>query len=190
MSSDRERWDARHAEQSGQAPRTADPFVRGVLAELGPGANRRALDLASGTGRHALLMAQLGWRVEAWDVSPVALGIVRERAEAQHLSVGTRVADLTELPRGTPAASLVVVVDLLDRDLLARLPELLAPGGAALLSTFTEDWPGSHPSPRFRLKKSELTLLLPGLERVRCVESGGRVGLWARAPGRLVTGAA
>ena len=73
------------------------------------------------------------------------------------------------------------MVDFLDRDLLDRLPELLAPGGAALLSTFTEDWPGSHPSPRFRLKKSELTLLLPGLERVRCVESGGRVGLWARA---------
>lgn len=181
MSSDRERWDARHAGEIGQAPRAADPFVREVLSELGPGADRRALDLASGTGRHALLMATLGWRVEAWDVSPVALELVRERAAALRLSIETRVVDLTELPRETPSASLVVVVDFLDRDLLGRVPELLTRGGAAVLSTFTEDWPGPHPSPRFRLAKSELAALFPGLDRVRFVESGGRVGLWARA---------
>ncbi len=159
MPSDRERWNARHAAAAGQTLRPPDPFVVQVLDELGPGGGRFAIDLACGTGRHALALAERGRAVEAWDVS----------AEA-----------LAQLPPGAPGAQLVVVVNFLDRGLFARLASLLAPGGSAVIATFTRDFPEPHPSPRFRLERGELTHDLPGLERLRAVEGGGRAGLWAR----------
>ncbi|MCC6900867.1 MAG: methyltransferase domain-containing protein [Polyangiaceae bacterium] len=180
MVSDRERWDARHALGKGEPAHSPDPFVAEVLAELGPGHGRRALDLACGTGRHALVAAERGFAVEAWDVSPVALAQLLAHASARGVSVATREVDLTQLPPDTPPAGLVMVVDFLDRDLFPRLGSLLLPGGSLVISTFTVDFPGPRPSGRFRLERGELTRDLPGLERVRAVEGGGRAGLWAR----------
>lgn len=180
MPSDRERWNARHAAAAGQTLRPPDPFVVQVLDELGPGGGRFAIDLACGTGRHALALAERGWAVEAWDVSAEALAQLCERARERGLEIGTRVVDLAQLPPGAPGAQLVVVVNFLDRGLFARLASLLAPVGSAVIATFTRDFPEPHPSPRFRLERGELTHDLPGLERLRAVEGGGRAGLWAR----------
>lgn len=151
-----------------------------VLHALGPGAGRRALDLACGTGRHALLLAQLGWATEAWYVSPVALEVLAERARASGLGVETRAVDLCDRWPELDAPDLLVVVDFLDRGVFAELPSRVGPGGSLVVSTFTEDWPEAHPSPRFRLKKGELSAGVPGLRTLASVESGGRAGLWAR----------
>lgn len=179
--SDRELWDERHARARGEPLRPADAFVLEVLDDLGPGAGRTALDLACGTGRHALALAERGFRVEAWDVSPVGLAVSSERALARGLAVETRLVDLAEELPPVPPVSLVVVVDFLDRALFGRLRQLVRPGGNVVVATFTRDWPDAHPSPRFRLERAELAAGLPGLERVRHVELGGRAGLWARA---------
>ena len=52
----------------------------------------RALDLATGTGRHALRLAEAGFEVDALDISAVALGMARERAAARGLRVNTTYA--------------------------------------------------------------------------------------------------
>jgi SAM-dependent methyltransferase len=180
VSDDRRRWDARHEAERGTPARPPDSFVATVVDELGPGAGRGALDLASGAGRHALLLAARGFRVRAVDVSPVGLDLVRERAEAAGLSVETQAFDLSAGLPESEAWDVIVVVDFLDRALLAELPRRLSPGGSLVVSTFTTDWPEAHPSPQFRLARGELRSTLAGLEHVSVVEEAGRAGIWAR----------
>jgi SAM-dependent methyltransferase len=174
--SDRARWDERHSRSRNQPLSPPDAFVVGVLDELS-GANLRVLDLACGVGRHALHFAARGHRVSAWDVSPVALRILSERAAQRSLEVATREIDLmTELPEGD--FDLVVCVDFLSRTLFDNLHACIRPGGDAIVTTFTVDHPEPHPSPRFRLKMGELTTLANLVTR-RVVEGSGRAGIWA-----------
>ncbi|WP_299033147.1 bifunctional 2-polyprenyl-6-hydroxyphenol methylase/3-demethylubiquinol 3-O-methyltransferase UbiG [uncultured Pseudokineococcus sp.] len=65
-------WDARHA-RSG-TPGDPHPVVRAVVGGLRPG---RAVDLACGAGRHALLLASAGWSVDAVDLSRGGLDVGR-----------------------------------------------------------------------------------------------------------------
>lgn len=141
----------------------------------------RALDLAAGTGRHALVLARAGWDTEAWDVSPVGLSILKRRAEAEQLVVSSRQVDLVldGLPRDVEF-DLVVLVNFLHRPLWSELHSLLVPGGHLILSLPTDDWPGDRPPPRFRLRPTELSGGLPGLETVLVQEEGGRALLLAR----------
>jgi tellurite methyltransferase len=176
VTTDRERWDERHASARALPIAAADPFVLGVLAKLGGG--KSALDLASGAGRHALLLAERGWRVDAWDVSPVALEILGERAASRGLRIEARAVDLMTEPTPEPRFDLVLCVDFLSRPLFGSLPRLLVRGGSAVVTTFTLDFPEEHPSPRFRLARGELESL-PGLVTKLAVEDAGRAGIWA-----------
>ena len=178
--SDRERWDERHAAATQLAP--PDGFVLEALALLGQRTGR-ALDLAAGTGRHALLLAERGFDVEAWDVSPVGLEVLAERARFAELRVRTRVVDLTEVePPPAPAWDLVVVCNYLDRDLLAELSCWVLPGGHALFTTFTVERPGTRPPLERCLATGELDGGLPGLATVYAVERDGRAGILAHRP--------
>ena len=181
MSSDRERWDAVHAAGARDSTEL-DPFVASALdalANLGPG---RALDLASGTGRHALELARRGWRTSAFDVSPVALERLAARAAAERLAVETRALDLVRepLPPETAGAfDLVVVVNFLDRGLLGQLHELVPIGGHLVVATYTEDHPGERPAAEHRLRRGELARGLAGFAPLWALEEGGRAGLVA-----------
>ncbi len=63
-------WDERHARRG--APGTPHAVVDAVTAGLVPG---RAVDLACGAGRHALLLAGRGWAVDAVDTSAEGLAV-------------------------------------------------------------------------------------------------------------------
>ncbi|MCB9578512.1 MAG: methyltransferase domain-containing protein [Polyangiaceae bacterium] len=172
MSHDRERWDARHA-RAGFDERPPNAVVMDLAAGQRQG---RALDLASGSGRHALALADRGLEVEAWDVSPVGLGLCAARARARGLSVVTRVVDLSE-PLPLAVFDLVLMVDFLERRCWPRLPGLLAPDGLLVISTFTVDWPEPHPSRRFRLARGELRQAFPELSPLHYEEAGGRASI-------------
>ncbi|MAF64305.1 MAG: SAM-dependent methyltransferase [Planctomycetes bacterium] len=181
MADERERWDARHTAAVASPLAAPDGFFLDALAVLEGSPGTSALDLASGRGRHALELARRGHATEAWDVSPVALGALSQAAAARELRVVTRAVDLCDgLPEGIVAFDLVVVFDFLDRGLLARLWRLVRPGGHALVSTFTTDRGGEHPSARWCLEPGELAAGLPGLESVLHRERDGRAGLLAR----------
>lgn len=179
----RARWDRRHAAARLAPPRHPDPFVLACLEHL-PGPPGRALDLACGTGRHALLLARRGWEVEAWDFSAVALEVLRERAAAAGLAVRTLLRDLDDpaLAPPRPAPDLVLLVSCFRPELLPRLAGWPAPGGHVLLCAATEDWPGERPPPRFRYPRGAFRAGLPGLETILHREEGGRAGLLARRP--------
>lgn len=58
----------------------------------------RVLDVPCGSGRHALELARRGYRVTGLDVSAEAIEFARGAAEAQHLEVDFRRADMKSLP--------------------------------------------------------------------------------------------
>jgi tellurite methyltransferase len=71
-------------------------------------AARRVLDLGCGVGRHALLLAERGFDVEAIDGSLAGLAVVRETAAARGLPVSLHQGLADALP--FPDADLDFVV--------------------------------------------------------------------------------
>jgi SAM-dependent methyltransferase len=101
------------------------------------GGRMRALDVAMGTGRHALVMARSGLRTFGVDVK---LESVREAIAAGRRE-GVRIdgwcADLTQSPLPRARFDVVVVCRYLQRDLFPDLRAAVAPGGIVIYETFT-----------------------------------------------------
>ena len=146
----------------------------------------QALDVACGSGRHALLLAAAGLDVLAIDRDAAAVEGLRAAARALELGLQAEVQDLESGdvatgdlgrgsmagPRGVLAPStydLIVVVHYLHRPLFPALVRALAPGGLLLYETFTVDQAASgHPkNPAFLLQHGELPRLVAPLEVVR-----------------------
>ena len=122
MSHGPEHWDARYGDAD--RPWLSEPSrtVTRALTGIAPG---RALDVATGTGRHAVWLAFSGWRVTAVDFS--AVGVAQGRARSDQ--VEWVVADvLTWAPETTYDLVLVTYVQLGVAG-LQRLAGWLAPGG-------------------------------------------------------------
>jgi rhodanese-related sulfurtransferase len=126
----------------------------------------RALDIACGRGRHALLLASAGLQVDAIDRDPEALAFLADVARRLALPVTAIARDLEtgtpELERGR--YDVVLGVHYLHRPLFPALREALAPGGLLLYETFTSAQAarGRPTNPDFLLQPGELlTLVAP-----------------------------
>lgn len=185
--SDRERWNDRHAAAIAAGP--GDPPAAGwvlehrdLLASL-PGG--RALDVGCGRGRNALLLAELGFQVEALDVSDVALDHLDRRARERGLPIATRRTDLSadELPDGP--FEVVVNTFYLERRLFGAMSEALAPGGLLLVVALLE---GPAANPAHALARGELRTAFRGLDVIAHTETEAgavprpRASLVARRP--------
>lgn len=143
-------------ERSGSNP--PSPFVMRWLSQPVPGAPaRRALDLACGTGRHALSMARAGYAVTALDIRFDALQALRASGLPERLPVHAACVDLTRVPLPRDCFDLIVVTRYLDRALFPALAEALRGGGLLLYETFTEHQLRHATGPR-----STAHLLRPG----------------------------
>lgn len=94
------------------------------------------LDLACGTGRHAIAAARLGARVTAVDHDPAALGAARDAARAAGVTIDFQQADLTAPWQPGTAYETVLAFNYLDR---ARMPDVrahVAPGGLLVMETY------------------------------------------------------
>jgi rhodanese-related sulfurtransferase len=140
----------------------------------------RALDVACGAGRHALLLAAAGFDVTAIDRDAAAIDRLRLHSERLELSLTTEVIDLErgDAEGGTsdpPAVlapdtyDLVLVTRYLHRPLFPRLIRALAPGGTLIYETFLEQQAErGHPkNPAFLLKPGELSTLVAPLTILR-----------------------
>ena len=124
----------------------------------------RALDLACGRGRHALLLAERGYAVEAVDFSLPALVSLKRHASTRDHAVACLAADVTTWPMPTERYGLVVVVSFLERRLFGTLRNAVMPGGALLYETHARDESGTPPAlrPEFVLEPGELDGLCAG----------------------------
>ncbi len=165
---DRERWDARYQDEESLPPPSG--FVTG-LDELLP-ARGRALDVAGGSGRHALWLARRGLEVTLADVSPVALARAAAEAARAGLPLATLAIDLESEPLPAGPWQLVLCVAFLHRPLFAAFPRVLAPGGLLVVEHPTRTNLQRHPrpGPAHLLEDGELPALVRGLEVIRYEE--------------------
>jgi tellurite methyltransferase len=104
-----EAWDRRWATSEGRAEwLDPHPAVVALLPELKARGARRVLDLGCGVGRHALLLAEHGFEVEAIDGSPAGLAVLRETAAARRLPVSLRQSSADTLPFGDASFDFVL----------------------------------------------------------------------------------
>ncbi len=97
-----------------------------------------ALDLAMGSGRHSVVLAEAGFSVFGVDLSHEKQTHARARLAAQGLSARMWTGDLKVggmLPRCR--FDLVVCTHYLQRTLWAELSETVRPGGFVIYETFT-----------------------------------------------------
>jgi len=187
--SDRERWDRRYA--AGSHSDDAEPdWLDDLVHLLPPGG--RALDVASGGGRVACWLARRGYSVTAADVSPVGLGLARERARRAGVALETVEVDLRTQPLPAGPWDVITCFAYLQRDLFPALVAALAPGGVLVceISTVRNLERHERPSRRFLLEAGELRGLLEPLEPLHLHEGwvGGRAvaRAIARRPARGV----
>src|SRR5262249_22521213 len=147
---DRARWDARYWEHK-DPEASPSPFLVGLDALLPR--HGAALDVAGGSGRHALWLARRGLDVTLVDISVVALEIARNRADALHLRLHTIPVDLEAESLLAGPWDLVVCVDFLWRPMFHAIPGALAPGGYLVVAhpTKSNRQRHAHPGLRFLL---------------------------------------
>ncbi len=176
---DRELWNRRYREGA-YADR---PHPSALLAEWLPrldvaGDPPRALDVACGLGRNALFLARSGWRVDAVDVSDVALSALSARAGSEGLPVRCLRRDLEPdasapvVDFGVAAYDLAVVFRYTNLALLGPLASALRPGGYLMVEMHLRSdaevvGPGN---PRFRVEPGALRDAAVGVDVLHCSE--------------------
>ena len=128
------KWDARRAREM--------PFYQRVLPAGG-----RVLDVACGTGHHAVWLAQAGFHVDGCDLSEDMLALARRNASEARVDIDFSLADMTALPtnRG-PYDGIICVgnaLSILDapetlRAFFVGAERLLAPGGRLLFQVLND----------------------------------------------------
>jgi len=148
----KETWDERYA-----AGRFASAEPHRLLIDIGRQLTPdRALDLACGTGRHAIFLAQNGWDVTAVDNSTVGVEIARARAAEAGLKIDLRAADLEKGEFEIEAGAYDLVCDFhyLQRDLFPAMKAGVRPGGIVISTIHIYGEGEDHEG--FLLKEGEL----------------------------------
>ena len=128
----------------------------------------RALDVATGRGRHAIWLAERGYSTLAFDRDEDAIRELNDVAHERRLPLRAEVRDLEsgEDPFRGALYDVIVVVHYLHRPLFPALIDALAPGGLLVYETFTRAQAarGKPTNPDFLLKPGELFELVRPLE--------------------------
>jgi tellurite methyltransferase len=141
------------------------PFFARLIDELKPG---RFLDLACGTGRHAIFLAERGWQVTAVDSSSVGIELAKEAVRGRGVEVDWRVADLEqgEFEIETEAYHLIGVFYYLQRNLFPQIRAGVPSGGTVVAAIhMVDESPIARPmNPAYLLQPGELRAEFRGWE--------------------------
>ena len=155
-------WDQKYREGS-HGSLEPDPFLVSAYDEFLFGtAPGLAIDVAGGVGRHAIWLAQRGWRVKLLDISEAGVKRAKENAERTGTapSVSTEVRALnTAKDLGREQYDLVLVFFFLQRELFPALAAAIKPGGFLFYKTYTteqKNFSGGPSHPMFLLQPNEL----------------------------------
>lgn len=180
MPSSQSDWDAKHRLAAGAPLSEPASIVLELLPLLPTG---RALDVACGTGRHSILLAERGQRVTAVDFSSVALDVLEVRARGMHIpawryenlhesskharrGIALMRADLEEMELPERSFDLILCIQYLQRSLFAQMAPALRPNGVLLMETFTRaqlEFNGGPRNPAYLLETGELREAFPDL---------------------------
>lgn len=165
---DRQKWNRRYREGAYHGRTHPSAFLEECAAALpAPG---RALDLACGTGRNAVYLADLGFAVDAVDISAEALATGLARAPALPIRWLEHDLDSGFVPEA--GYDVIVNIRFVNLPLLESLVPWLRPNGVMIveqhLATARDDVIGPT-NPAFRVAPGELARLASTLmiERVQ-----------------------
>ena len=166
---DRQKWDAKYknSDTAALVPSHVVTSVSHLLPETGD-----ALDVAGGSGRHAIWLAQRGLNVTLADVSEVGLGIAKRHAEKAGVRLHTLQVDFDNDPFPAGPWDLIVSVCFFARELFEDFHAALKPGGTLLVVQPTKSNLQRHEKPPewFLLDDGELQSLVGGLQVVQYEE--------------------
>lgn len=159
----RDKWNKHYAEAELPSSHQACEVLQRNTALLP--LSGRALDLACGLGANALLLAEHGLEVSAWDIAESGLAKLQQAASAQHLAITTRQHDAEQAPPAPDSFDVIVVSRFLHRPILPALARALKPGGLLFYQTFHRHKPAGGPSnPDFLLERGELLRIFTDLQ--------------------------
>jgi tellurite methyltransferase len=177
-------WDQRHREREVEEP---NPIVTGFAGNIAPGS---ALDLACGTGRHAIWLAEHGWTVTAVDSSPVALDMLQQRALERGVAVNIVLADLErhEFDLESESYDLIVVCNYLQRDLFPVIRAGTRVSGAVIaIIAMVDSDPDVRPmNPAYLLNPGELRAQFEGWELIHDFEGKSARDAGHRATAEII----
>jgi SAM-dependent methyltransferase len=201
--SDRIKWDAHYRGRPCRALAEPNPLLVEWLPRLEiDSASPLAADVACGSGRHALYLARHGWRVEALDISTVALAALAAAARSESLQVTCLLRDFEPVPPATippfePGRyDLAVMMRYTNLPLIEKLAAAIRPGGYLIAEAYLKSAePGGGPvNPAYRVAPGEFEAVAArSFDLVACREAmaaghAGRdaavVQIIARRPGR------
>ncbi len=131
---DRNRWNIRYREGVVHFAKV-DSGIISVLSQLHtPGV---AVDVACGSGRHAVWLARRGWQVDALDVSDAALEQLHNVIERENIpGIEPLQVDLDQWHPEENYYDLALMAYFWDEQVCARAQRALKPGGHMVLRTF------------------------------------------------------
>ncbi|MDQ6750124.1 MAG: class I SAM-dependent methyltransferase [Actinomycetota bacterium] len=171
---DADGWDLRYAARDRVFSVEPTPVVKELVSPLAPG---RALDLAAGEGRHAVWLAQRGWRVTAVDFSRVGLDKAAVRAQELGVKLECVQANLYDHRPALDSFELVLIAYMHPEPdqraaVFGHAARALAPGGHLLVvgrdvADLSAGYGPSDPDRRFTVDR--LAAAVPAsLELERC----------------------
>ena len=167
---DRAKWNAKYTAAGHEAFSEPSRVLTGLDAILP--SSGRAIDIAGGTGRHAIWLAARGLDVTLADISTVGITLARRRARAAGVMLATLEIDFDEQPFPSGPWDLILSCCFLDRALIGTFADYLAPGGMAIVIQPTWKNLERHVKPpaAYLLRDCELPDLIRGVEIVRYEE--------------------
>jgi len=158
---EREKWNQRYLEGThGTLPPDRlliDAFDR-YIEPLFPDAGR-ALDIAGGTGRHAIFLAAKGWRVRLTDIAEAGIVNARKNAGSLASRIEFRVEDLTRFQGSDASYDVINVFFFLRREMFGELIKALNPGGLLIYKGYTHaqaKFGGGPTNPEYLFGENEL----------------------------------
>jgi tellurite methyltransferase len=150
MQNDRKRWNEKYLGEL--YPMDPSPIVK-KFYKLASGG--KALDIAAGTGRNAMFLAEKGFQVDAMDISDEGL----KRIPKRHPNLHPVCIDIDTFDIPRDRYSLMLNIKFLSRRIFPFMRKGLVCGGVLIVETYLEapDRESSSPLCRdYHLKENEL----------------------------------
>ena len=133
MKSDQRRWNERFRRKEFALGKEPNPFLKKYIHLLPKG---KALDIASGEGRNAVLLAQQGFEVDAVDISGKGLKKAQKLAREQGVKIKTFLVDLDQYQIEKERYDLIANFYYLKRRLIPRIKKGIKKGGRVVFETY------------------------------------------------------
>ena len=157
MIEDKKRWNERYLEDT--VATEVSTLVKKYIEHVKVG---EALDVACGTGRNTHFLAELGFCIDAIDISDYALDKVKNSATINKIE-----ADLDKYNLTPNKYDLIVNINYLNRRLVSQMKESLKSGGVVIFETFIVahgDFKMPTTNLDYLLRKNELLHSFIGLD--------------------------